>query len=79
MRVGLGSRKVGIGSSLRGSKEGRLGCGKEGSLGGRLRWEGVVLAEVIPIFETGEAGEGVEGVDGWKVGVGDFAEEAFEG
>ena len=39
----------------------------------------MALAEVVPVFEAGEAGQGVEGMDGGEVGVGDLAEEAFEG
>jgi hypothetical protein len=39
----------------------------------------VLLAKVIPVFEPGEAGQGIEGVYGRKVGVGNFAEKAFEG
>jgi hypothetical protein len=39
----------------------------------------VVLAEVVPVFEAGEAGQGIEGMDGREVGVGDLAEESFEG
>ncbi len=38
-----------------------------------------MLPKVVPVFETGKAGQGIEGVYGRKVGVGDFAEKAFEG
>jgi hypothetical protein len=36
-------------------------------------------AEVVPVFEAGEAGQGVKGMNRGEVGVGDFSEEAFEG
>jgi hypothetical protein len=38
----------------------------------------VALAEIIPVFEAGEAGEGIKGMNGREVGIGDFSEEAFE-
>jgi hypothetical protein len=38
----------------------------------------MALAEVVPVFESGEAGQGVEGMNRGKVGVGDFSEEAFK-
>ena len=39
----------------------------------------MALAEIVPVFEAGEAGQGIEGMDGGEVGIGDFAENALEG